>query len=96
MTGPTAEEVLDRRRRGASRQRVSSAVMRPGLSDPDTSIPNLKRLGLSVGETGTANAFAVELCRPGRLILATAPTFLTAWQLAERAAVGIDDGEYEE
>jgi hypothetical protein len=70
--------------------------MRPGPTDPDTIFANLHRLGWSLGETGTARGFTVELSRPGRLILATAPTLLKAWQFAARAAVGNDGGGYED
>jgi hypothetical protein len=70
--------------------------MRPGPSDPDTIFVNLKRLGWSAGEYGTARGFTVELSRADRLIIATATTFLMAWQLAEQVAFGKDGGGYED
>jgi hypothetical protein len=66
--------------------------MRFAHAHPDTIFANLKRLGWSVGESGSARGFTVELSRGDRLILATAPTFPMAWQLAERAAVGVGEG----
>jgi hypothetical protein len=68
--------------------------MRLGSSDPDVSFANLHRLGWSAGEFGTARGFTIELSRPGRMILATAPTYHQAWHLAEWAAVG--DGGYDD
>jgi hypothetical protein len=59
--------------------------MRTGPSDTDAIFRHLKRLGWSVGETGGTLGVTVELARPGRLIMATAPTISMAWPLAKRA-----------
>jgi hypothetical protein len=56
----------------------------------DTTFARLRRLGWRVGEIGTARGYTVELSHPGRLILATAPTFELAWDVARQAAVAVN------
>lgn len=70
-----------------------AAAVRTPQPSPEQTARHLRRVGWSYAEYSGLLGYTVELSRDGRVILASAPTPLLAWQFAERAAVGTDGYE---